>query len=344
MIKLTKGNILQSKAEALVNTVNTIGVMGKGIALLFKESFENNYLLYHKACKNGEVQIGKMFITETNNLTNPKYIINFPTKQDWRAKSEYDYIEKGLADFIKQIQALDIQSVAIPALGAGNGGLDWTIVRPMIEKALEFLPTVQIELYEPADIMPEKKKSPIQKGLTPAGAMILALLNQYGELGYRASLLEMQKLAYFLQAEGEPLKLNFKPHYYGMYADNLRKFLETLEGDFLLTEKRIADSKPLDYVALNEAKLEEVKNYIQINCTAEQKERLAKVAKIIRGFESPLGMELLSTTHWVMATKSADTPQKAQALIYQWEKNPQRKRALMLPNMIEKAFAKLIES
>ena len=140
MIKYTTGNILESKAEALVNTVNTVGVMGKGIALQFKKAFHNNFKAYSEACKRNEISIGKLFVTKDCNLnTGEKYIINFPTKKDWRNPSEYNFIEHGLDDLVHVISKNKIKSIAIPPLGSGNGGLEWERVKKIIESKLKML-------------------------------------------------------------------------------------------------------------------------------------------------------------------------------------------------------------
>ena len=151
-MRFISGNLFESNAEAIVNTVNTVGVMGKGVALQFKERYPTNFLLYESACKRGEVQIGKMFITSTGGLINPKWIINFPTKRHWKHKSSYGFIETGLNDLIGQIEHLNIQSIAIPPLGAGHGGLDWEKVRNIIQAKLEHL-NIEIIVYEPVNLV-----------------------------------------------------------------------------------------------------------------------------------------------------------------------------------------------
>mgnify|MGYP000880146280 FL=1 len=139
MIEYKNGDILKEDAEAIVNTINCVGVMGKGLALQFKNKYPENFIQYKQACKEYKVQIGKMFIYHTEQFINPKYIINFPTKKDWRSNSKIEYIENGLDDLIKVIKELDIKSIAIPPLGCGLGGLDWTIVKQIIETKLSKL-------------------------------------------------------------------------------------------------------------------------------------------------------------------------------------------------------------
>lgn len=149
MIERTKGNILKVDAEALVNTVNCVGYMGKGIALQFKQAFPDNFKAYEKACDKGQVKPGRMFVHETGNIFNPRYIINFPTKRHWRGKSRLEDIRLGLIALIEEVKRLRICSVAVPPLGCGLGGLNWKTVRPMIEHAFAELPDVRVLLYEP---------------------------------------------------------------------------------------------------------------------------------------------------------------------------------------------------
>jgi len=234
MIELTRGNILRADAEALVNTVNCVGFMGRGIALQFKKAYPANYEAYRKACDAGEVQPGRMFIFELDSMLNPKYVINFPTKRDWRAKSRYEDVESGLKTLIAEVRRLDIHSIAVPPLGCGLGGLDWRKVRPMIEQAFTALPEVRVLLFEPAGA-PEPRQMPVgtkRPKLTVARALFIRLMDRYAAQSYRLTLLEIQKLAYFLQEAGQPLKLNYEAGHYGPYAPNLNKVLEVLERHY----------------------------------------------------------------------------------------------------------------
>jgi O-acetyl-ADP-ribose deacetylase (regulator of RNase III) len=149
MIEEAAGNLLQADVEALVNTVNCVGVMGKGIALQFKRAWPENFRRYAKACNVGGVIPGRMFIFETGGMVNPKYIVNFPTKRHWRDKSRIEDIESGLKALVEDVKRLGIRSIAVPALGCGNGGLDWEDVAPLIDKAFEALPEVTVLLFSP---------------------------------------------------------------------------------------------------------------------------------------------------------------------------------------------------
>lgn len=235
MIDIAKGNILEADAEALVNTVNCEGFMGKGIALQFKHALPENFKAYESACHAGQVVPGRMFVFDNGRLINPRYAINFPTKRHWRGKSRITDIQSGLKALIADVRKLGLRSIAVPPLGCGLGGLDWREVRPLIEKAFSELPDVHVLLYEPvgtpdAKAMPVRTKRP---HLTSARALFIRLMDAYAALEYSRTLLEVQKLAYFLQEAGEPLRLKYEAGHYGPYATNLNKVLEMMEGPYI---------------------------------------------------------------------------------------------------------------
>jgi O-acetyl-ADP-ribose deacetylase (regulator of RNase III) len=310
MITFTQGNLLEARAEALVNTVNTVGVMGKGIALMFKERFTENFRRYAAACKAKEIRTGKMFVTEVCELEGPRWIVNFPTKQHWRGDSKMEWITEGLQDLRRFLLENKVKSVAIPPLGAGNGGLDWTQVRPQIEAALSGLDT-EIIVFEPTPKYQNVAKRTGVKKLTPARALIAELVRRYWVLGMECSLLEIQKLAWFLERNIEraglaPLDLRFVPHKYGPYADRLRHLLEGLDGSYLHCDKRIGDADPLDVIWFDDG----CRAFVQAYITSEAKEyvpALEATATLIDGFESPFGMELLATVDWLL-TKEGVAP------------------------------------
>ena len=304
MITFTQGNLLEARAEALVNTVNTVGVMGKGIALMFKERFGENYRLYAAACKAGEVRTGKMLIIEVDELDGPRWIVNFPTKQHWRGNSRMEWITEGLQDLRRFLIEKKVKSVAIPPLGAGNGGLDWAEVRPRIETALAGLDT-EIVVFEPTrQYQNVAKRSGVEK-LTPARALIAELVRRYWVLGMECSLLEIQKLAWLLERNIEraglaSLDLRFTAHRYGPYAERLRHLLEGLDGSYLHSEKRIGDAGPFDVIWFDDSR----KAYVQAYLKSEAQTygpALEATAAVIDGFESPFGMELLATVDWLLA-------------------------------------------
>ena len=300
MVRKTRGNLLDAQVSALVNTVNAVGVMGKGIALQFKRAFPENFKAYKQACDAGDVRPGRMFVHDLGGLMLPRYIINFPTKQHWRARSRMEDIEAGLAALVENIRRLRIDSIALPPLGCGHGGLDWNRVFPLIEQALGDLVDVDVIVYEPAGApAPEEMKDRTERPkMTIGRAAVLGLMNRYQVpgYGYLMSLLEVQKLAYFLQEAGEPLRLKYAKHLYGPYADNLRHVLQHIEGHFILG---FGDGRNAPDTALRV--LPEVATEVEDYLKAKKStiERLGRVTELIEGFETPFGMELLSSVHWV---------------------------------------------
>lgn len=338
MIEYATGNLLQSGTEALVNTVNCIGYMGKGIALQFKKAFPENFTAYQRACKAGKVKPGYMFIFETGTLTNPKYIINFPTKRHWREKSKVQYIEAGLDALVKDVKSLGIQSIAVPPLGTGYGGLDWPIIRPMIEEKFADTSDVCALLYKPSG-SPAAQTMPIgtdRPKMTPARALLIKMIERYNSLAYRNTLLEVHKLAYFLQEAGEKLRLRYEAAYYGPYAANLNKVLELLEGHFI--EGYGDNQKPDVDIALLPGAIEAANKFLA--GMQQSIERLEKISKLIEGFETPYGMELLSSVHWVAQHKTprATDPESAVDAVLAWNK---RKRLMFKPAHIIVAWEHL---
>ncbi|SFD91178.1 O-acetyl-ADP-ribose deacetylase (regulator of RNase III), contains Macro domain [Thiohalospira halophila DSM 15071] len=349
MITYTTGNLLDADVEALVNTVNTVGVMGKGIALMFKERFPANTAAYVQACKAGEVQTGRVFVTETGELMGPRWIVNFPTKRHWRSKSRMEWIIEGLADLRRFVEQHHVRSIAIPPLGAGNGGLDWASVKPHIEQALGDLEGVRVVVYEPTTQYQNVAKAKGVEKLTPARALIAELVRRYWVLGMECSLLEIQKLAWFLEraieAEGlEPLDLRFVANNYGPYADRLRHLLDSLDGGYLKCDKRISDCEPLDTIWFNDSKRDKVELYLKTEANAYLP-ALEKATKLIDGFESPYGLELLSTVDWLLAQEQvAPEPQALLEGVRHWpagERWARRKLELFDMGKLELALDRL---
>jgi O-acetyl-ADP-ribose deacetylase (regulator of RNase III) len=237
-----------------------------------------------------------MFVFENLQLTHPRYIINFPTKRHWRDKSRLEDIKAGLADLMLVIQEKKIRSIAIPPLGCGFGGLNWTEVEPLIISALEIVPEVQAWIYPPTGTpMPEKMPVSTERPrLTQGRAALIELVSQYALPGYRLTQLEIQKLSYFLQMAGEPLKLNFVKQQYGPYAENLHFVLQRLEGHYLRGYGARAGGSNL--YLLPGAK-EEAEAFLANQ--PETLEHLQRVSRLIQGFETPYGMELLATVQWL---------------------------------------------
>ena len=305
MIRLTQGNLLEAKVDAVVNTVNTVGVMGKGIALMFKERFPSNFDAYARACKNGDVGIGKMLVTTNREFFGPKWIINFPTKTNWRANSRLEWIQQGLEDLVRIIEEKDIRSIAVPPLGCGNGGLDWGEVKPVIVGALDRVDGLEAVIYEPTtEYQNVTKRKGVDK-LTPARALVAEMVRRYCLIGLDCCILEVQKLAWFLQrgvavlALKDPFKFEFTANKYGPYSDRLRMLLDGLDGSYLHCERRLADAGPLDLIWFDDARKDGVADYLQSGEGRKYAGVMEWASAIIDGFESPLGMELLATVDWL---------------------------------------------
>lgn len=304
MIRYTKGNLLDAKAEALVNTVNTVGVSGKGIALMFKEAFPQNFKAYQAAAKAGEVRVGQLFVTERHDMLGPRLIINFPTKQHWRQPSKLEWVEQGLAALRREITDREIRSIAVPPLGAGNGGLDWTDVRPLIERSLSNL-DADITVYEPTQAYQNVVKRHGVEALTPARALVAEMIRRYAVLGFECSILESQKLAWFLSiaAErrglGNPIATDFAPYRYGPYSEQVRHLLDRLDGSYLVCERRIADARPFDEIRFRDERRDRIAAYLTTPQAKPFVPALDEATNIIEGFESPYGLELLATLGWL---------------------------------------------
>ncbi len=340
MIRYTTGDLLTEDAEAIVNTVNCVGVMGRGIALQFKKRFQENFKLYAKACKNKEIVPGQMFVCEIGTLLNPKFIINFPTKRHWRNTSRMEDIEQGLHDLEKVIRERKIRSIALPPLGCGLGGLNWDTVRERIESALSQLTDVDIIVFEPkgapkAEHMAKNRNVP---NMTPGRAALVELMHRYlsGLLDPFITLLEVHKLLYFLQESGENLKLTYRKHHYGPYAENLRHVLNAVEGH-LISGYADGGDKPGKQLTLVPGAYEKATAFLSRH--QQTKIHFEKVSDLVEGFESPFGMELLATVHWVATKEQAATPEQIIDHTYRW--NQQKK--VFTPRQIQLAYTMLCE-
>ncbi len=337
MIEYAEGNLLKANAEALVNTVNTVGVMGKGIALQFKRAFPDNFRQYEQACHKNQVELGRMFTVSTGNLLNPRYIINFPTKRHWKGKSRLEDIEHGLQSLIEEIRRLGIQSIAIPPLGCGNGGLEWSQVKPSIEEAFVEVPNVRVLLFEPQGA-PEAKAMSVatqKPKMTRGRALIIQLLEQYRLPGYESTSLEIQKLAYFLQEAGEELKLRFVKYKYGPYADNLRHVLQHIEGHYI---QGYGDGTSQAEITLLPNAVETAHEFLK---DPEAAKLLRDVSDLIEGFETPYSLELLATIHWIATKEDEKAKVDVDAAITGLQNWNERKSKVFRPEHVRVAWQHL---
>ncbi|HMW42355.1 MAG TPA: macro domain-containing protein [Plasticicumulans sp.] len=352
MITFTQGNLLEARVEVLVNTVNTVGVMGKGIALMFKERFAENFRLYAAACKAGKVQTGRMFVTPVHELDGPRWIVNFPTKQHWRSPSRLEWIVDGLQDLRRFLLEHQIHSIAIPPLGAGNGGLEWTAVREQIELALGDIAT-EVLVFEPTrQYQNVAKRTGVEK-LTPARALIAELVRRYWVMGMECSLLEIQKLAWFLERAIErhnpgnnPLNLQFTAHKYGPYANRLDHLLNNLDGSYLHCNKRISDADPFEVIWFDDERKDFLQTYLKTETKAYAR-ALESTTNLIDGFESPFGMELLATVDWLLTREGVapDVPALREGLRH-WRGGPdaaERKMRLFNDRTLTIALDRLLQ-
>ena len=319
MIELQRGDILRAEADALVNTVNCVGVMGRGIALQFRRAFPEVFKAYEAACKRGEVEPGKVLSYDLNRFEQPHYVINVPTKRDWRGKSRMEDIEAGLEALVAEVRRLGVTSVAVPPLGCGLGGLEWEDVRPRIERAFGALEGVCVLVYEPkgapsAEEMAKGKKRP---NMTEGRALLLGLMKRYlaAVMDPTVTLLEIHKLMYFMQESGQNLRLSFTKGPYGPYGEKLRHVLTHIEGHFIVGYGDAADEPDKPIQPRAEA-VEAAEEFLRDRPKVHQ--RFDRVVKLIEGFETPFGMELLSTVHWVARHEGAVSPDQAIQKTYGW--------------------------
>lgn len=343
MIRDAHGNLLADDADALVNTVNTAGVMGKGIALQFKRAYPEMYEDYARAAKAGEIVPGRMHVWATGAMTGPRYIINFPTKRHWRSPSRLEDIESGLDDLVRVVSALDITSIAVPPLGCGNGGLDWRDVEPRIESAFAPLrDSVDVRVYPPEGAPPAREMidNTTAPAVTPTRAALLALMVAFQRLSWEwPSPLEVQKLAYFLQVRGRAMRLGYQKGPYGPYADNLRQSLRDMEGHYIVGfgdgSARPLEAEGLEVTAAGFQAADRI-----LKEDDEAATDFERVADLVSGFESAYGLELLATVHWTATHEGAHSPEEAGDMIRAWTS---RKASMFTQHHVDVAWQALEE-
>jgi len=294
-----QGDMFAEPVEALVNTVNCVGVMGKGVALEFKKRWPENFKVYQKACKTNALQPGAMLIFDTHELfptDGPRYLVNFPTKMHWRAKSELSYIEQGLDALVCELKERRIRSIGIPPLGCGNGGLDWEDVKPLIVLKLEALRDVEVVIFSPKDaIDPPEYSDTASLSMTYPRAMMLKTLSEM-EVHFDGAFdrISLQKIVYFLQVFGVDFGLRFSKQLYGPYSEVLRKSFVSFERHGMIsgfsTDERRAHATAVGCASAD--------GYLQ-EAGKPSEEIIAKLSRLIQGYESPYGLELLSSVHWL---------------------------------------------
>ena len=350
MLSFTHGNLLTADADALVNTVNTVGISGKGIALMFKDAFPDNFRAYEAASKAGEIAPGGLFITERRDMLGPRWIINFATKKHWRNPSRLEWIAQGLSALRREIVARSIHSIAIPPLGAGNGGLDWADVKPLIAEALGDL-DCEVIVYEPTEAYQNVVKRHSVEALTPARALMAEMIRRYEVLGFDCSILEAQKLAWFLAGAfrklglSNPIADDFAANRYGPYSDRVRHLLDSLDGSYLSCERRVADARPFDPIRFRHDRRDRVTAYLTTPDASPYRPALEAATDTIDGFQSPHGLELLATVDWLHRQSGVELASDAMIpAIAAWpgpEGAAERKARVFTPRHVEAAVGHL---
>ena len=339
MISFKQGDIFKSEAQTLVATVNCVGVMGKGLAKEFKQRYPDMFKEYAKACKRGELQKGKLFIYDYLNTK----ILCFPTKDNWKGPSKYEFIEEGLITLRDHYENMKITSIAIPPLGSGLGGLRWDKVRSLIEKYLKDLP-IDVEIYEPLDNqdrIPRKNpfrdndKIKITPGAIYTGEMIRKARNSFPP-EMKIGRLLLQKIAFFSQMAGLPIKLNFHKYKLGPYDYRLKFNVDRLEGIY------VRDASPTiqrsDLQMLNEdewiSTIEILNSEVDLT---ETRRIISSVVDFLRAY-SLIDIELLSTVYlaWssVVASGSVGSDDEIIKFIREWK----------LQKFDDKSIVKALES
>ncbi len=340
MIREATGNLLADDADALVNTVNTVGVMGKGIALQFKRAYPAMFREYERAAKNGQLQIGRMHVWATGAMAPPRYVINFPTKRHWRAASRLADIEAGLVDLVHVVRDLGIRSIAVPPLGCGNGGLDWAQVLPRIRAAFDDLEDVDVRVYLPAGAPPAAAMVNHQRAprMTSTRGALLALMAAYQAMTWEwPTLIETQKLAYFLQDAGLRMQLDYVKGPYGPYADLLRKTLRDLEGHYI-TGFGDGSARPLEAGPIEVTDRGKEALAAATRPDGETQTEFKRVLDLVSGFESAYGLELLASVHWASEREGATTSAEAGDVVRGWTR---RKASMFAQPHIDVAWEAL---
>ncbi len=316
--------------------------MGKGVALQMKERFPLNYKLYSKACKNDEVKLGSLFITSTGQAIGPKYIINFPTKGHWRESSKLNYISKGLDELRLKLIEYGIKSVAMPPLGCGNGGLNWDEVKPVIlEKLGPIENQVEVFVTIPGTYSYSRKSTKSELLLTKPRALIYKMATSYSVLDFDITHLEIQKLAYFIQEFGQKeLKLRFTKGMYGPYSSDLKHLVAYLEGDYFIGQIRFHDMAPTDILTIQRSVSSKVDEFIKETFSPDDLNLQQKLTDFITGFESPIGLELLSSVHWAYVNSGYGGLQEVHGYIENWN---ERKAKLFSFDQVSVAYNRVTD-
>lgn len=331
MIRFSTGNMFDAHVDAIVNTVNLVGVMGKGVALQFKERFKNNYQVYKQACDDRTLGIGNSLVVEEMWQGRNIWVINFPTKVHWRNPSEYMYIERGLENLIDIIHKYDIKSIAIPPLGAGNGGLDWYRVKDLIVSKLSSL-DCDIVVFEPGHeaISADKKVT-----LTQARALLVYMLDRVQREGNEATAFSAVKSVYFLQKFGAEKNFNmkFEKYIYGPYCDQVRHVLHAIDGGYI---RGFADmtKKPFEPFDVIPEKMSEVKYKVESDILLN--DIVTRTCQFLDGFWDDFSLELMSSVDYLISVRPDASVDEVYDLLGAW--NERKKKLFADKDKVKTAY------
>lgn len=335
------GDMFNENVDAIVNTVNCVGVMGKGVALEFKKRWPENYAAYKKLCEQKKIQPGSMFVFDKSSLLSedgPRYLVNFPTKNHWRAKSQLSFIEDGLNDLVAQIRFYQIKSIAIPPLGCGNGGLDWDVVKPLIINKLSALDDVQVIIFSPKEEAqsPEHIDTNQSRIMTEKRAILVKSFAEFEPyFGGYLTRLTTQKITYFLQVLGVNYGLQFSRNLFGPYSEQLRKALIGMD-DLGYISGFTSDDRLITIPSASYAQAEE---FLSKDNNQRVDHVIDKLSLLIQGFESPYGMELLATVHYLADKERCKPVEKVITEMASWS---ERKRTIFPESSIRTAYSRLV--
>jgi O-acetyl-ADP-ribose deacetylase (regulator of RNase III) len=339
-IEFKKGDLFSQPVDALVNTVNCVGVMGKGVALEFKRRWPINFSSYKRLCDAKTLRPGTLYIHELGGLFGgggPKFIVNFPTKDHWRAQSKLEYIEAGLDALVESLRVSGISSIALPPLGCGNGGLAWSDVKPLIQKKLAAVEGVSVIVLEPAESLHEAPEHRVADfAMTyPRAVLIKALGDLAVYFDGSFDRISLQKIVYFLQALGVQYNLSFRRNLFGPYSETLRRSLATFEKHDILTgftsKERLSNVTAAAYAQADEFLIERKQ-------ADDAQHLIDKLNRLIEGYEGPYGLELLSSVHHLASAEGIRPADAVVGAMANWNEN---KRNRFSSSVIKTAYLRL---
>jgi len=320
-IYFEKGNLFETNAEAIVNTVNCVGVMGKGVALEFKNRWPDNFKAYKKLCQSKQLRPGKVFIFDTGDLfDDPKkiqrYLINFPTKDHWRSKSKMSYIEEGLDDLLVKLGNLNIKSVALPPLGCGNGGLNWGQVKSLLEEKLSKIQSIDFHIYDPKEniLSPEYESIPLSD-MTEKRATLVKTIGEFEPyFGGYLTRISLQKIVYFLQSMQIDYGVEFSCNTHGPYSEELHNIFKVMDDKKFIVNYKIDEAR----IQVSSGALAMANEFLDKFGKKSNLTKIHRLSLLIQGYESPLGMELLSSIHYLVFYENISSPEKILEAINNW--------------------------